>query len=68
MQDGKDGALLKWKPVYTPMDLDGQGKSDRMTGILENILNGNELVGAFESQAVSNIFPPSGMCFNGSSF
>lgn len=64
--NGKQGVLARWKKRY---DSDaGDKSSEDMLNILDKVLNGVELVGAFAAQGVSMVFSPAGMCFNAIGF
>ena len=64
----KEGVLQKWAARYREEKTETQKKLGKLTPILQNIVNGIEVVGAFAASAASAVFGPAQMCFNAITF
>lgn len=64
----KKGVINTWKAKYDVEDSDTSSKFNQMASLLQTILDGVEVIGAFAAQGASLIYAPAGMCFNAIAF
>jgi len=64
----KQSVLEIWKHKYDVDDSEAARKYDQMANLLQTVLDGVEVIGAFAAQAASMAFAPAGMCFNAIAF
>lgn len=64
----KQSVISMWSKVYERENSEEMKKYNQMVSLLETILSGVEVVGAFAAQAASMVFAPASMCFSAIQF